>query len=87
MDPCFHVFYAKLLAYHLNVVTGVAPSVVFCCHSPSATGFNVSRDALWQNLVVTSSYLSYCIPNQSGHSPLTSSVNTELPFTGYLLFF
>ncbi len=56
----------------------------------------VFRDDILQTLVVTSGYLSYCclsiISNQSVHSPLTSDINkafssTQLPFTGYFLFF
>ncbi len=56
----------------------------------------VFRDGILQILVVTSGYLSYCclsiISNQSVHSPLTSDINktfssTQLPFTGYFLFF
>ncbi len=56
----------------------------------------VFRDGILQILVVTSCYLSYCllsiISNQSVHSPLTSDINkafssTQLPLTGYFLFF
>ncbi len=55
--------------------------VVFCCCSPSASGFDVMccvfRDGILHTLVVTSGYLSYCslsiISNQSAHSPLTST--------------
>ncbi len=56
----------------------------------------VFRDGILQILVVTSGYLSYCclsiISNQSVHSPLTSDINkafssTQLPLTGYFLFF
>ncbi len=71
--------------------------VVFCCWSPSASGFDVlCRDGILYILVVTSGYLSYCclsiISNQSAHSPLTSDINkafssTQLPLTGYFLFF
>ncbi len=54
------------------------------------------RDGILHTLVVTSGYLSYCclsiISNQSAHSPLTSDINkafssTQLPLTGYFLFF
>ncbi len=54
------------------------------------------RDGILHTLVVTSDYLSYCflsiISNQSAHSPLTSDINkafssTQLPLTGYFLFF
>ncbi len=54
------------------------------------------RDCILHILFVTSGYLNYCclsiISNQSGHSPLTSDINktfssTQLPFTGYFLFF
>ncbi len=54
------------------------------------------RDSILHTLVVTSDYLSYCclsiISNQSAHSPLTSDINkallsTQLPLTGYFLFF
>ncbi len=54
------------------------------------------RDSILHTLVVTSDYLSYCclsiISNQPVHSPLTSDINkafssTQLPFTGYFLFF
>ncbi len=54
------------------------------------------RDGILYTLVVTSGYLRYCclsiISNQSAHSPLTSDINkafssTQLPFTGYFLFF
>ena len=56
----------------------------------------VFRDALLHTSVVTSGYLSSCClsisSNQSGPSPLTSGINkafspTELPLTGYFLFF
>ncbi len=56
----------------------------------------VFRDGILHTLVVTSGDLSYCclsiISNQSAHSPLTSDINkafssTQLPLTGYLLFF
>ncbi len=56
----------------------------------------VFRDGILHTLVVMSGYLSYCclsiISNQSAHSPLTSDINkafssTQLPFTGYFLFF
>ncbi len=56
----------------------------------------VFRDGILHTLVVTSGYLSYCclsiISNQSAHSPLTSDINkafssTQLPLTGYFLFF
>ncbi len=80
-----------------SYLTGAAPGVVFCCWSPSASGFMccVFRDGILQTLVVTSGYLSYCrlsiISNQSAHSPLTSDINkafssTQLPLTGYFLF-
>ncbi len=54
------------------------------------------RDGVLHTLVVTSGYLSYyclsIISNQSAHSPLTSDINkaflsTQLPLTGYFLFF
>ncbi len=54
------------------------------------------RDGILHALVVTSGYLSYCclsiISNQSTHTPLTSDINkafasTQLPLTGYFLFF
>ncbi len=72
--------------------------VVFCCWSPSASGFDVLcvQRCILYNLVVTSGYLCYCclsiISNQSAHSPLTSDINktfssTQLPLTGYFLFF
>ncbi len=74
--------------------------VVFCCCSPSASGFGVlcvvRRDGILYTLVVTSVYLSYCclsiISNQAAHSHLTSDINkafssTQLPLTGYFLFF
>ncbi len=54
----------------------------------------VFRDGILHTLVVTSGYLSYCclsiISNQSAHSPLTSTrhfLSTQLPLTGYFLFF
>ncbi len=56
----------------------------------------VFRDGILHILVVTSGYLSHCclsiISNQSVHSPLTSDINkafssTQLPLTGYFLFF
>ncbi len=56
----------------------------------------VFRDDILHILVVTSGYLSYCclsiISNQSAHSPLNSDINkafssTQLPLTGYFLFF
>ncbi len=56
----------------------------------------VFRDGILHTLVVTSGYLSYCclsiISNQSVHSLLTSDINkafssTQLPLTGYFLFF
>ncbi len=74
--------------------------VVFCCCSPSASGFDVlcvqMLCGVLHTLVVTSGYLSYCclsvISNQSTHSPLISDINkafstTQLPLTGYFLFF
>ncbi len=81
-----------------SYLTGAAPGVVFCCWSPSASGFDVLcvQRCILHNLVVTSGYLSYCclsiISNQSVHSPLTSDINktfssTQLPLTGYFLFF
>ncbi len=54
------------------------------------------RDVILHTLVVTSVYLSYCclsiISNQSVNSPLISDINkafssTQLPLTGYFLFF
>ncbi len=80
-----------------SYLTGAAPGVVFCCWSPSASGFDVLcvQRCILQILVVTSGYLSYCclsiISNQSVHSPLTSDINkafssTQLPLTGYFLF-
>ncbi len=73
-----------------SYLTGAAPGVVFCCWSPSASGFDVLcvQRCILQTLVVTSGYLSYCclsiISNQSAHSPLTSDINkafssTQLP--------
>ncbi len=56
----------------------------------------VFRDGILHTLVVTSGYLSYCclsiISDQSAYSPLTSNINkafsfTQLPLTGYFLFF
>ncbi len=56
----------------------------------------VFRDGILHTLVVMKGYLSYCclsiISNQSAHSPLTSDINkvfssTQLPLTGYFLFF
>ncbi len=56
----------------------------------------VFRDGILHTLVVTSGYLSYCclsiISNQSVYSPLTSDISkacspTQLPLTGYFLFF
>ncbi len=81
-----------------SYLTGAAPGVVFCCWSPSASGFDVLcvQRCILQILVVTSGYLSYCclsiISNQSVHSLLTSDLNkafssTQLPLTGYFLFF
>ncbi len=81
-----------------SYLTGAAPGVVFCCWSPSASGFDVLyvQRCILHTLVVTSGYLSYCclsiISNQSVHSPLTSDLNktfssTQLPLTGYFLFF
>ncbi len=83
----FPIFYCPVLV-----------SLVFCCWSPSASGFNVLcvRDGILHILIVTSGYLSYCclsiISNQSAHSPLTSDINkafssTQLPLIGYFLFF
>ncbi len=54
------------------------------------------RKGILHTLVVTMGYLSYfclsVISNQSAHSPLTSDINkafpsTQLPLTGYFLFF
>ncbi len=79
-----------------SYLSGSAPGVVFCCCSPSVSGFDVFRDGILLTSVVTSCYLSYCclsiISNQSVHSPLTSDTNkafpsTQLPLTGYFLFF
>ncbi len=72
--------------------------MVFCCCSPSASGFEVLcvQRCILHTLVVMSGYLSYCclsiISNQCAHSPLTSEINkafssTQLPLTGYFLFF
>ncbi len=56
----------------------------------------VFRDGILHTLVLTSGYLSFCclsiISNQSAHSHLTSDINkafssTQLPLTGYFLFF
>ncbi len=80
-----------------SYLTGAALGVVFCCWSPSASGFDVLcvQRCILQILVVTSGYLSYCclsiISNQSVHSPLTSDINkafssTRLPLTGYFSF-
>ncbi len=80
------------------LLTGVAPGVVFCCCSHLLQGSICCafRDGILHTLVVTSGYLSYCclfiISNQSAHSPLTSDINkafstTQLPLTGYFLFF
>ncbi len=55
--------------------------------------FCAFRDTLPHISVVTSGYSCLSISsNQSGYSPLTSGnskvfLPTELPFTGYLLFF
>ncbi len=84
-----------------SYLTGAAHGVVFvvfCCWSPSASGFEVLcvQRCILHTLVVTSGYLSYCclsiISDQSVHSPLTSDINkafssTQLPLTGYFLFF
>ncbi len=81
-----------------SYLTGVSPGVVFCCWSPSASGFDVLcvQRCILYTLVVTSGYLSYCclsiISNQSAHSPLNSDINkvfssTQLTLTGYFLFF
>ncbi len=60
--------------------------------SDQATFF---QSSIWSGYI-TSGYLSYCclsiISNQSTHSPLTSDINkafsyTQLPLTGYFLFF
>ncbi len=51
------------------------------------------RDGILHTLVVTSAYLSYCcLSIISNQSPLTSDINkafssTQLPLTGYFLFF
>ncbi len=66
-----------------SYLTGAAPGVVFCCCSPSASGFNVLccafRDVFCLPWLVINGYLSYCclsiISNQSAHSPLTSDIN------------
>ncbi len=66
-----------------SYLTGAAPGVVFCCWSPSASGFDVLcvQRCILQTLVVTSGYLSYCylsiISNQSVHSPL--DINKAFP--------
>ncbi len=104
-DQATSIFYCLILVRPVPIVasvssyylTGAAPSVVFCCCSPSASGSDVLwfRDGILHTLVVTSGYLSYCclsiISNQSAHSPLTSDINkafssTQLPLTGYFLF-
>ncbi len=81
-----------------SLLTGALPGVLFCCWSPSASGFDVLcvQRCILHTLVVTSGYLSYCclsiISNQSAHSPLTSDIikafsSTQLPLAGYFLFF
>ncbi len=56
----------------------------------------VFRDGIMHTLVVMGGYLSYfclsIISNLSSHSPLISDINkaflsTQLPLTGYFLFF
>ncbi len=75
-------------------LTGAAPGVVFCCWSPSGSGFEVLcvQRCILHTLVVTSGYLSYCcLSIIYNHSPLASDINkafssTQLPLTGYFLF-
>ncbi len=100
-DSCIQVELSclkrKAVTVCCSYLTGAAPGVVFCCWSPSASGFDVLcvQRCILQILVVTSDYLSYCclsiISNQSVHSPLTSDINkafssTQLPLTGYFSF-
>lgn len=78
-------------------LTGVTPSVV-CCPCSCFNDQHVVhlrgtfRDAVLQNLIVTSGYWSYCcLTIKSDYCPLTSGINkgflpTELPFTGHFLF-
>ncbi len=70
-----------------------SPSVAHLLQGLTSCEF---RDALLHTSVVTSGYLRYCCflinSNKSGHSPLTSGINkafspTELPLTGYFVFF
>ncbi len=51
----------------------------------------VFKDGVLHTVVVTGGYLRYIL-NQSAHSPLTNDINkafssTQLPLTGYFLFF
>ncbi len=88
-DPVWIVF-----SVCCSYLTGAAPGVVFCCWSPSASGFDM--------LCIQTMYsaylgrlLSYCslsiIANQSVNSPLTLTsqdifIHTTAA-TGYFLFF
>ncbi len=80
-----------------SYLTGAAPGVVFCCWSPSASGFDVLCVQRWYsadlgcNEWLFELLLSF-ISNQSVHSPLTSDINkafssTQLMLAGYFLFF
>ncbi len=80
-----------------SYLTGAAPGVVFCCWSPSASGFDVLCVQRWYSADLgCNEWLFDCclsiISNQSVHYPLTSDINkacssTQLPLTGYFLFF
>lgn len=62
-----------LVSVSCSQLTGVAPSVIFHCCSPSTLSC-VFREALLHTLVVRSYHLNYCCLSidlkQAGHSPL-----------------
>ncbi len=96
----FPIFYCPVLvkpvwtvsSVYCSYLTGAAPGVVFCCWSPSASGFDVLCVQRWYSAYLGCYYCLSIISNQSAHSPLTSYINktflsTQLPLTGYFLFF
>ncbi len=92
-DNVFPIFYCPILVILCELYP---PFPVLSWHLLQGSTCCVFRDGILQILVVTSGYLSYCclsiISNQSAHSLLTSDINkafssTQLPLTGYFLFF
>ncbi len=79
-----------------SYLTGAAPGVVFCCWSPSASGFDVLCVQRWCSAYLGCNEwlfeLLSIISIQSVSRSLTYDINkafssTQLPLTGYFLFF